>query len=98
MVGRLRYTTGYLERLAFLDVYGRVAGKLLELGNRYGQQGEGIEISLRLTQAELATWVAASRESVNKVLSSFRDQGLIAVDNQGITILNWRGLEDRVVY
>jgi CRP/FNR family cyclic AMP-dependent transcriptional regulator len=98
LIARLRYTTSHLESLAFLDVYGRVAGKLLELGRRHGHQGDGIEIDLRLTQAELATWVAASRESVNKVLSSFRDQGLIAVDGQGITILDWRGLEDRVVY
>ena len=51
-----------------------------------------------LTQGELATWVAASRESVNKVLSQFRDQGLIAVDGQEITILDREGLEDRVVY
>jgi CRP/FNR family cyclic AMP-dependent transcriptional regulator len=98
LIDRLRYSTSCLESLAFLDVYGRVAGKLLELGRRHGHQGNGIEIDLRLTQGELATWVAASRESVNKVLSSFRDLGLIAVDSQGITILDWRGLEDRVIY
>jgi hypothetical protein len=37
--------------------------KLLELADRYGVQKEGIEIELRLTQAELASWVGASRES-----------------------------------
>jgi CRP-like cAMP-binding protein len=98
LIARLRYTTRYLESLAFLDVYGRVAAKLLELGEYHAGRGNGIALDLRLTQGELATWVAASRESVNKVLSSFRDQGLIAVDGQEITILDWRGLEDRVVY
>jgi CRP/FNR family cyclic AMP-dependent transcriptional regulator len=98
LIARLRYTTSHLESLAFLDVYGRVAEKLLELGERYGRQGDGVKIDLRLTQAELATWLAASRESVNKVLSSFREQGLIAVDGQEITILDRTGLEDRVVY
>ena len=98
LIARLRYTTSHLESLAFLDVYGRVAGKLLELGERYGCQGDGLKIDLRLTQSELATWLAASRESVNKVLSSFRDEGLIAVNGQEITILDCRGLEDRVVY
>jgi CRP/FNR family cyclic AMP-dependent transcriptional regulator len=98
LIARLRYTTSHLESLAFLDVYGRVADKLLELGERYGRQGDGVKIDLRLTQAELATWLAASRESVNKVLSSFREQGLIAVDGQEITILDRTGLEDRVVY
>jgi CRP-like cAMP-binding protein len=47
------------------------------LADRYGVEKEGIEIELRLTQAELASWVAASREIVNKALVPFRDQGLI---------------------
>ena len=97
---RLRYTTAHAENLSFLDVYGRVAAKLLELADRYGveKQGEGIEIDLRLTQAELATWVAATRESVNKVLGTYRDHGLIGVDGQRITILDRQGLERRVLY
>jgi CRP/FNR family cyclic AMP-dependent transcriptional regulator len=95
---RLRYTTAYAESLAFLDVYGRVAAKLLELAERYGVQKEGIEIELRLTQAELASWVVASRESVNKALVAFRDQGLIEVEGQRITILDRRGLRRRVLY
>jgi CRP-like cAMP-binding protein len=98
LISRLRYTTTYLESLAFLDVYGRVAAKLLELGKRAGGQGKGVALDLRLTQAELATWVAASRESVNKVLSSYRDQGLIAVNGQEVTILDAEGLKDRVLY
>jgi CRP-like cAMP-binding protein len=95
---RLRYTTAYAESLAFLDVYGRVAAKLLELADRYGVQKEGIEIELRLTQAELASWVAATRESVNKVLGTFRDQGLIKVEGQRITILDRRELKRRILY
>jgi CRP/FNR family transcriptional regulator/CRP/FNR family cyclic AMP-dependent transcriptional regulator len=95
---RVRYTTDYAESLSFLDVYGRVAAKLLELADRYGVQKEGIEIELRLTQAELASWVVASRESVNKVLGTFRDHGLIEVEGQRITILDRRGLERRILY
>lgn len=92
---RLRYTTEYAESLALLDVYGRVAAKLLELAERYGVQKEGIQIGLRLTQAELASWVGATRESVNKVLGTLRDQRLIEVQGQRITILDRRGLERR---
>jgi len=95
---RLRYTTIYAESLAFLNVYGRVAAKLLELADRYGVKKDGMEIDLRLTQAELATWVAATRESVNKVLGAFRDQGLIEVEGQRITILDRRGLNRRIMY
>ena len=95
---RLRNTTIYAESLSFLDVYGRVAAKLLELAERYGVKKDGIEIDLRLTQAELATWVAATRESVNKVLRTFRDHGLIEVEAQRITILDLPGLKRRILY
>jgi CRP-like cAMP-binding protein len=98
LTARLRYTTEYAESLSFLDVYGRLAAKLLEMADRYGVEKEGIEIDLRLTQAELATWVAATRESVNKVLGTFREQGLIACEGQTITILDREGLERRILY
>jgi CRP/FNR family cyclic AMP-dependent transcriptional regulator len=96
---RLRYTTAYVESLAFLDVHGRVAARLLELADRYGVQKEAAEeIELRLTQAELASWVGATRESVNKVLGTFRDQGLIEIEGQRITILDRPGLKRRILY
>ncbi len=98
LTARLRFTTEHAESLAFLDVYGRVAMRLLDLAGRYGTEKDGVELDLRLTQTELATWVAATRESVNKVLSTFRDQGLIAVEGQKITILDLEGLERRIMY
>jgi CRP/FNR family transcriptional regulator/CRP/FNR family cyclic AMP-dependent transcriptional regulator len=95
---RLRYTTVHAESLAFLDVYGRVAEKLLELAERYGvERGEAIEIDLQLTQAELASWVAATREHVNKVLGTFRDRGLIKIDGRTFTILDRTKLKGWVV-
>jgi CRP/FNR family transcriptional regulator/CRP/FNR family cyclic AMP-dependent transcriptional regulator len=101
---RIRYTTAYAESLSFLDVYGRVAAKLLELADRYGSEEQAaagqaaVAIDLRLTQTELATWVVASRERVNKVLGAFRDQGLIDIDGQKVTILDRQGLEKRILY
>lgn len=96
---RLRYMTSYAESLAFLDVYGRVASKLLELAERYGLPStDGIEIDLRLTQGDLASWVAATREFVNKVLGTFRDQGLVKLDGQRIVVLDQRGLKRYVAY
>ncbi len=101
LAGRLRYTTAYAESLAFLDVNGRVAARLLELSDRFGARspdGCGQELDLRLTQAELASWVASSRETVNKVLTSFREQGLIELAGQKITVLDRQGLWRRVAY
>ncbi len=95
---RLRYTTAYAESLAFLDVYARVARKLLELADRYGVERNGlITIDLELTQTELASWVAATREHVNKVLGMLRDRGLIRVEGQTITLLDSSGLRRRVI-
>lgn len=98
LTARLRFTTKHAESLAFLDIPGRVAMTLLDLADRYGTEKAGLELSLRLTQSELATWVAATRESVNKVLGTFRDQGLIAVEGQTITILDLEGLERCIRY
>jgi len=96
--GRLRYTTILAESYAFMDAYARVAAKLIELGERYGVENEGIEIDLRLTQTELASWVAVSRESTNKVLGAFRDQGMIRIDGGKIVIQDFKSLQRLVVY
>jgi CRP/FNR family cyclic AMP-dependent transcriptional regulator len=96
---RVRYTTQYAESLAFLDVGGRVAKRLLELADQRGvQTPEGTEISLQLTQSDLASLVGATREIVNRVLGAFRRQGLIAMDGQRILVRDRRGLKSRVVY
>jgi len=95
---RLRYATRSIEDLAFLDVNSRVAARLLDLETRCGVQRGGSEIEMYLTQSELASWVAASRESVNKVLATFRAKGLILIDGSSITILDRRALEQEVRY
>jgi len=109
---RLRYSTEYAESLAFLDVYGRVASRLLELADRSGVETgelvpssvpspsrdptEGTELDVELTQEELATLVGATRRSVSKALGTFQDQGLIKLGRRRITILDREGLESRV--
>jgi CRP/FNR family transcriptional regulator/CRP/FNR family cyclic AMP-dependent transcriptional regulator len=80
---RLRRTDQQVEDLIFLDVYGRVAKKLLELSESHGvKMANGIQISMRLTQQELASMVGASRESINKVLRYFTDKQYISRDRR----------------
>ena len=51
---RLRNTNEQVEDLIFLDVYGRVAKKLLELSDAHGAKVEdGIRIDVRMTQQEV---------------------------------------------
>src|SRR6266480_6744242 len=94
---RLRDTDQMVENLIFLDVYGRVAKKLLELADAHGVKAEdGVVIDVRLTQQELASMVGASRESVNKVLGYFTDKNFISTDKHRITIHHVNDLKRRI--
>ena len=94
---RLRRTDQQVEDLIFLDVYGRVAKKLLELADSHGVKlPHGIQIDMRLTQQELASMVGASRESINKVLGYFTDKGYISIDKHRITISRIDDLQKRI--
>jgi CRP/FNR family cyclic AMP-dependent transcriptional regulator len=97
MSKRLRNTNNMVEDLIFLDVYGRVAKKLLELADAHGvKTEEGVIIDVRLTQQELASMVGASRESVNKVLGYFTDKKFISTDKHRITIHRVNDLKRRI--
>ena len=94
---RLRQADELIENLTFLDVYGRVAKKLLDLAQEYGLETErGREIRLSLTQRDLASLVGATRESVNRVLSLYRERGLIIVDRSRITVVKPDELRRRI--
>jgi CRP/FNR family transcriptional regulator, cyclic AMP receptor protein len=94
---RLRRMNKQVEDLIFLDVYGRVAKKLLELADEHGQPtDEGTLINVRLTQQELASMVGASRESVNKVIGYFTDKQYISTDRHKITIHRIADLQRRI--
>jgi CRP/FNR family transcriptional regulator/CRP/FNR family cyclic AMP-dependent transcriptional regulator len=94
---RIRKTDQQVEDLIFLDVYGRVAKKLLELAESHGVTVEGsLRIDMRLTQQELASMVGASRESVNKVLGYFTDRGYISTDRHRITLHRVADLKRRI--
>ena len=94
---RLRTTDQMVENLIFLDVYGRVAKKLLELADSHGSKVDnGIRIEVRLTQQELASMVGASRESVNKVMGYFTDKNFISTDKHRITLHRIADLKRRI--
>jgi CRP/FNR family cyclic AMP-dependent transcriptional regulator len=94
LAGELRRLTTHVEELHFLDMTGRLAAKLVRLGREAGPAGNGGPIRLRatLTQAELASMVGCTRQSVNKLLGQFSDDGLVRVDRDGIYILDMDGL------
>jgi CRP/FNR family transcriptional regulator, cyclic AMP receptor protein len=87
MARRLRQTTDTLADLAFIDAPARVAKQLLGLAQRFGIPENGsMRVTHDLTQEELAQLVGATRETVNKALSDFRNRGWIRVDGKSVLI------------
>jgi CRP/FNR family transcriptional regulator, cyclic AMP receptor protein len=86
---RLRTTDEALADSVFLDVTGRTAKRLLELSS-----GDD-EFSLPVTQEELAGMVGASRERVNKAISSFVRLGWIEQSDRRYRVLDRTQMERR---
>ena len=93
---RLRDADRKRAEFAAYDTVGRVASRLIEMAERFGeQQGDGIRLTLSLTQDELASWIGASREAASKALSTLRQLGVLETGRRTITILNLEALRQR---
>jgi len=94
MSSRVRLSDQLIQALATLDVNGRVARQLLAFAEKYGDEKNGAtQISIVLTQGDIADLVGASRKRVNQAMVSFKEQGLIDTDAEGrIAIKNSEGL------
>jgi CRP/FNR family transcriptional regulator, cyclic AMP receptor protein len=82
---RLRQANRRIQSLTSLNLAGRIARQLLTFADRYGQAADaegGVLIPLPLNQRELAELVGSTRESVNRVLVSWKRQGTISVDSR----------------
>ena len=87
VVERLRHADAERADFGAHDVLGRVARRLCELADRFGDEGEnGIEITLPLSQEELAGWCGASREAVSKALTTMRSLGWIETRRRAVVI------------
>ncbi len=99
----IRSLSAYIRRkdesfaeVAFLDIQGRVARKLLELARTQGEAVRGgTRIRVRVSQRTLAGMVAARRENVNRALSRFAALGDISMAGGYITVLDAAALRRR---
>jgi len=82
--------------VALRDIRGRIAQKLLELAERHAEPaGEGIRITMRLSQTDLARMIAASRANVNRALATLDADGLVRHERGYFTILRPDALRER---
>lgn len=95
LAGELRRLTDHVEELHFLDMTGRMAARLLRLAQGAGAAAPDGSVRLDgpYTQGDLASMIGATRQSVNKLLGQFVDDGLIRVDPDAIVIVDLPGLE-----
>jgi CRP/FNR family transcriptional regulator, cyclic AMP receptor protein len=79
---RLEFATG--------DSLARVTSRLIELAERFGKRlADGtIEVALPITQDELASWSASSRESTARALRTLRQLGLIETHRLRLTVVD----------
>lgn len=74
----------------------RVTHRVLDLATRWGdRQGDRVVVTLPITQDELASWAASSRESTAKVLHSLRRAGIVETGRRTLHVLDLEGLQER---
>ncbi|SHI90430.1 Crp/Fnr family transcriptional regulator [Desulfofundulus thermosubterraneus] len=91
MTRRLRVSQRQIMELALKDTTRRLASVLLELAREHGQpEGNGIRITMPLTNQELANLVGTSRETANRILGELRRDKAVTVTRQGIVVFKER--------
>lgn len=86
---RLRHADEMVQDTLFMPLVNRLGKALRMLAEQHGDQREdGVHIDLKLTQQEIANLVGASRESVNKQLNIWEDEGILAMESGRLRLLN----------
>lgn len=87
LADRMVRISEFVEDTLFLNLPIRLAKKLVHLASIYGDEvDEGVRINLRLSQEEWGDLVGATRESINKQLRAWTEQGVMSADHGYLTI------------
>ncbi|HEX2555638.1 MAG TPA: Crp/Fnr family transcriptional regulator [Microvirga sp.] len=82
---RIRWMSERMEESVLLPLPARLSRRLLALADDYGAE-------LHISQEELAIFVGATRESVNRQLQTWRRGGILALGRSRIHVLDPRAL------
>ena len=89
LCARLRWVSGELADQAFFGIEARLAKRLVFLSGVMSDATGWISIS----QSELAEFLGATRESVNKMLNDWRAKGTIDLRRGGLRVINGRAMQ-----
>ena len=79
---RLRHSTEQIEDMIFLDAPQRLAKKLLQLVDAAAKP------AVTISQRELGNMIGLSRESINKQLNAWQQEGMLKIEHGTIVILD----------
>jgi CRP/FNR family cyclic AMP-dependent transcriptional regulator len=90
LADRLRATTRLHVDQRGADLTRRVAAGLTQLASEIGVVGgpDERQITLRISQSDLADWIGVNRETTSRTLSRLRALGLVATGRQRIELLD----------
>ncbi|HEY0516016.1 MAG TPA: Crp/Fnr family transcriptional regulator [Solirubrobacteraceae bacterium] len=94
----LRFRTATAERSRFmaLDTMGRLAARIVELADRYGEPLEsGVTVRLPLSREDLVAWTGASRAGVAEALRRFRELGWIEMEGRKLVVRDLAAVRSR---
>jgi CRP/FNR family transcriptional regulator, cyclic AMP receptor protein len=89
---RVRETNERISRQSFQTVPSRVAGVLSQLIAEEAADDGASDITVRMTQADLAQLAGTSRESVSRFLATLERAGVVRVGRGRVTVLEPRRL------
>ena len=89
-IGEVRRLTGRLLEALYVPVDKRIPRRLLDLVDSYGD-GEN-EVTIPLTQDDLAGLAGTTRPTVNKVLRGFEEAGTVSLARGSIRVLDRKAL------
>jgi CRP/FNR family transcriptional regulator, cyclic AMP receptor protein len=87
LAGMVRRLSVHVQDVTALDATRRLAKKLCELADRYGEpEPPGVRVATSLTQRELARMLGLTRVSINRLLAVFETERLLTWDRSGLVI------------
>lgn len=95
VVRRLRQTSENAADIAYMDVYLRLAKKLLFLAAQHGERDkDGLRIAIPLSIGVLATTIAAEAEGVERIVSHLESEGILSHTQDFVVIHDLERLHD----
>jgi CRP/FNR family transcriptional regulator, cyclic AMP receptor protein len=93
---RFRDTTLKRSQFSASDTMGRLAARIVELAERYGEPSdEGVTVISPLSREDLAAWTGASRAGVAHALQGLRELGWVQTERRALHVHDLQALRAR---